>query len=234
MANMVGLSRNIKIEWLNKTVDLVLDNKNYEEIKSELNEYLSYEINSPTNLRKSRDILLRIWAKTPDEYLAIRNKALETYKQDNVNKLAIHWCMILLTYPIFIDINSLIGKVSNLQDTFTISWLKDKVYEVWGERTTLLHSIDKILQTLNYIGAIERIKPGIYKIKKYEITDYNTIDLMLSTIIKINQNAYYEISNLNTVPYMYSFKYEISHEWIHKSSEFELSNINGKVVINSK
>ncbi len=44
MGKMVGLSRNLKLRWLNKTVEYVLENKSEEEIKEDLNDYLSYEI----------------------------------------------------------------------------------------------------------------------------------------------------------------------------------------------
>ena len=61
MAKTVGLSRNLKLQWLNKTVELVLDELEEQEIKNQLNEYLRFEIKSPTNLRKTREILMNIW-----------------------------------------------------------------------------------------------------------------------------------------------------------------------------
>ena len=148
MAKMVGLSRSIKLEWLNKIADLVVEGKSEQEIKNELNEYLSFEIKSPTNLRKTREILMYIWLKSGDEYRELRSKALEVYKLERSNKLAIHWCLMIAAYPVFADVCSLLGKLTNIQDTFTTSWLKEKLFEVWGERSTLLHSSDKILQTL--------------------------------------------------------------------------------------
>jgi hypothetical protein len=63
MAKIIGLSRSIRLEWLNKTVELVLEGKNETQIKDELNEYLSFEIKSPTVLRKTREILMNIWVK---------------------------------------------------------------------------------------------------------------------------------------------------------------------------
>lgn len=67
MAKMVGLSRNLKLQWLNKVVELVLEDLKEEEIKEQLNEYLSFEIESPTNIRKTREILMNteiIWLVT--------------------------------------------------------------------------------------------------------------------------------------------------------------------------
>ena len=63
MSKIIGMSRNINLEWLNKVADLYITGKAEDEIKDELNEYLSFEIKSPTNLRKTREILMNIWAR---------------------------------------------------------------------------------------------------------------------------------------------------------------------------
>ena len=82
MAKMVGLSRPIKVEWLDKTVGLLLEGKDARQVKEELNEYLSFEITSPINLRKTREILLAIWVNTSDELVPLKQKALEAYKEN--------------------------------------------------------------------------------------------------------------------------------------------------------
>ena len=61
MGKMVGLSRNLKMTWLNKAVELLSENLPEQEYKDRLNEYLSFEIKSPTNLRKTREILMNLW-----------------------------------------------------------------------------------------------------------------------------------------------------------------------------
>lgn len=231
MARMVGLSRSIKIEWLNKTADLIVEGKLENEIKEELNEYLSFEIKSPTNLRKTREILMNIWLKSGDELEGLRSMALAAYKNEKSNKLAIHWCLMIAAYPIFADVCALLGKLTNIQDTFTTSWLKEKLFETWGERTTLLHSSDKILQTLKYVGAVESIKIGNYKTIKYQINDDDTIALLIKTILLTNEKAYYEISEISTTPQMFPFEFNVSHEWIHNTNQFSLNNFGGKIVL---
>lgn len=231
MAKMVGLSRSIKLEWLNKTADLVVEGKSELEIKDELNEYLSFEINSPTVLRKSREILLSVWVKSASEFPELRDNAIEAYKNDKCNKLAIHWCLMIAVYPVFADVCALLGKLTNIQDTFTTSWLKEKLFEVWGERATLLHSSDKILQTLKYIGAIENIKVGTYKTKKYLINDNETITLLIMTILRTNEKAYFEVAEIANTPQMFPFEFSVSHEWIHNTNQFTLNNFGGKVVL---
>ena len=60
MAKTVGLSRNIKMQWLNKAVALLDDNLDETEYKSALNDYLGFEIGSAINIRKTREILMHL------------------------------------------------------------------------------------------------------------------------------------------------------------------------------
>lgn len=231
MIRIVGLSRPIRLEWLNKTIELVKEDKTEDEIRDELNRYLSFEIKSPTNLRKSREILMNIWVKVPDELQKIKNLGINLYKDENINKLVIHWCMMLLAYPVFSDTCSLIGKITNVQGTFTTNWLKQNLMDLWGERATLLHSVDKILQTLKYTGSIENVKRGQYKINIYEIFDKQLKILIVMTIMELKSRAYYEIFELSNIPQMFPFKYDISYEILNNSGLFTLNNFGGKIVL---
>lgn len=76
MAKIVGLSRNLKLQWLNKVVELASSNLTEQEIKDQLNEYLSFEISSPTNLRKTREILMNIWVYENDISNKLREEAI--------------------------------------------------------------------------------------------------------------------------------------------------------------
>ena len=231
MAKIVGMSRSIKLDWLNKTVELILDGKNETQIRNELNDYLSFEIKSPTNLRKTREILMNIWVSTPENILDLKQLALEAYKDEKSNKLALHWSMMLVAYPIFSDICALIGKLTNIQDTFTTSWLKEKLFEMWGERTTLYHSGNKIIQTLKLMGVIENTKLGVYRINKYHLSDVKTIQVLLMALIRQKEKAYYEVAELSSIPQAFPFEYTVSLEWLHNSELFNLSNFGGKIVV---
>ena len=63
MAKMVGLSRNLKLPWLNEVVRLYAEGLEEEQIKKQLNEYLSYEIGSPYGFAENKG--------NSDEYLGL-------------------------------------------------------------------------------------------------------------------------------------------------------------------
>lgn len=230
---MVGLSRNIKPAWLNKCVELVLEGNNETEMKTALNEYLAFEIKSAINIRKSRELLMNIWFYSDAETDQIRKLALEAFQDTNVNVTALHWCMMLLRYPIFVETCSLIGRVCQVQETFTVAWLKEKLYEAWGERSTLLHSTDKILRTLRDIGAINSIKQGTYAIQKRPVKDDRTKCVLVKTILALSEKAYYEATELMSVAALFPFVFEVDHQWIHEMNCFQIGSFGGNLVLTS-
>lgn len=231
MSKVVGMSRMIKPEWLDKTVEYIISGDDDTVIKDRLNDYLSYEINSPTNLRKAREILMNVWVKPKESAPLIHKTALDAYKSDRSDKMALNWAMILLAYPIFGDVASRIGKLSMIQETFTTAWLKEKLAEEWGDRSTLIHSCDKLLQTLKVMGAVESKKIGTYKIVKHEIKEERTISVMLLCLLALNRQAYYDISEIGSNPLFFPFDFCVTLDWLHRSPLFKLSNFGGKLVL---
>jgi hypothetical protein len=231
MRKIVGLSRVIKPEWLDKTVEFLIRYESDTNIKEKLNDYLSFEIQSPTNMRKTRDILMSIWVRTSESSPEIHKIAFNAYQSGNSDKMALHWAMILLAYPVFSDVTCRIGKIGMVQDTFTTSWLREKLTETWGGRATLFHSCDKILQTIKALGAIENKKVGIYGIKKHEVRDEKTIDVLLLCLLTLNRQAYYDVTELGNNPLFFPFEFSVSLDRLHRSSLFRLSNIGGKTVL---
>ena len=108
MAKMVGLSRKLKLPWLKYTVDLVADGTAESEIKDKLNEYLSYEIDSPTVLRKTREILMNIWVYDNPYSSCLKSEAVQLIEKYPEYAVSINWCMMLAAYPVFLDMCKLI------------------------------------------------------------------------------------------------------------------------------
>lgn len=229
---MVGLSRAIKIEWLNKVISLINEGMAPENIKKALDDYIGFELSDKTNIQKARNILMNMWVYPFDDEKknCIRNQALKIIREDDTYSLVMHWCMLLLTYQVFVDATGMIGKVSSMQNSFSLAWLKDKMFEEWGERTTLYHALDKIMQTLRQIGVVES-KNGIYTVKHYEINDEATKKIILKTILALKMQAYYEPSEFTMVMQMFPFKYTINPELIFGSQDFEIGNFGGNPVV---
>ena len=135
---------------------------------------------------------------------------------------------------VFADVCSLIGKLSNIQDTFSTAWLKEKLFEIWGERGTLVHSTGRTLQTLRNLGVIENEKVSVFRIKKHDVTAQKSIQVLLMALLSLREKAYYEISELSCVPQFFPFIFDVSYEWLHNSEVFKLNNFGGKIVLTAE
>lgn len=231
MGKMVGLSRNLKMTWLNQAVELLSEDLPEQEYKEKLNEYLSFEIMSPTNLRKTREILMNLWYYENPETESLRMQAQALIEKDSDNSLAAHWCIILATYPIFVDVSRIIGKLSEFGEEFTLQQLKQKIFDEWGERATLFHSIDKIIATMKAIGALKAEKPGRYTIVKHDVRDDKVNALLASAGMTVEDKGNFTIQDLREMSYMFPFKYHIKREMLMINDTFTITNIGGKIMV---
>lgn len=212
MAKMVGLSRKITLGWLNKAAEFYGDREENTDLKQQISDYLSFEIDSAINLRKTTAILLHVWCFEDTVRKHLREKAQALLVDDKNNALLAHWCMLLAAYPIFVDSTKLIGKLLEFQDEFKLSTLKEKVFEQWGERATLYHSLDKIMATLVELGVLERMGKGLYKQKGKLAVNKKEKELLLHTMLVLNCGNGINIDNLNNNPIFFPFEYTITME----------------------
>lgn len=232
MAKTVGLSRKITLQWLNKAVELREANLTEEEYKTKMNEYLSFEIGSPTNLRKTREILMRLWFYEDDQIVTqIRNEALLLIKKHPDYAMPIHWCMMLASYPVFADLSRLMSKIAEFNDVIILSQLKQKLFDEWGERSTLYHSTDKIIQTIKELGVITANKPGKYTIIKHTVSNSEIVEFMLHVALKVDGNSYYSFTELNDFAVLYPFDYQVSREIVTSDEMIVCSNLGGELSI---
>lgn len=234
MAKMVGLSRNLKLSWLNEIVRLYVEGLDENEIKEKLNEYLSFEITSPTNIRKTREILMNIWIYENVYTVALRDEALRLIQKDSDFSMPVHWCMMLAAYPVFQDMCRLIGKIGEFEENITTKQIKHKLFDEWGERSTLYHSSDKLIATLKAFDVLKSQKVGMYSIKKHSLSSTEIVNFMLFAMMKIDDAGYYSIRELENSLYLFPFEYKVNKEEILSDERFTTGTFGGEVSISLK
>lgn len=234
MAKMVGLSRNLKLPWLNEVVRLYAEGLGENQIKEQLNGYLSYEISSPTNIRKTREILMNIWVYENDYTDALRNEALRLIRKDSDYALPVHWCMMLAAYPVFQDMCRLIGKIGEFEDVITTKQIKQKLFDEWGERSTLFHSSDKLIATLKAMDVLESENVGVYSIKKHTLAKPEIVNFLLYSMMKIDDAGYYSLFNMENSKYLFPFEYKVNKESVMEDDRFIMGTFGGEISFSLK
>lgn len=234
-SKIIGMSRNINLEWLNEVANLYIAGKTEDEIKDVLNEYLSFEIKSPTNLRKTREILMNIWARNKKNMGYIKSLAVtlfETGKKENI--LLAHWSLMLTAYPVFTDICSTIGKMDRKMFDITNKEIKNNMFDLWSERSTLYHSIDKNIKTLKDMDILCSLPDNKYGVNRYKIESKEGLILVACTLVCLKGKLYMSTAEINNGPEFFPFEYCITINILNESNMFQIDKFGGELVISMK
>jgi len=148
MNRMIGFDRKLQLDWLDATVGLCQESLDPGVIAGRLRQHLADEVEGTEARRKTITVLLRIWVNVPAEHERLRDEALHLATQVNpADRLWLHWGMSLLAYPFFRDVAATVGRLSNLQGTFSQAQVQRRMIENWGQRTTLQRAVRRLLRT---------------------------------------------------------------------------------------
>lgn len=209
----VGFARRIKLEWLDKVVEFYKNEKDVKKIKDELDAFLVDQVKSKVNRGKSIDVLISSWVDVPEEFKYLRDKAVVLFdKVSEGEKKFIHWFMLISAFPLFSDISSVIGKLLSIQEEFKLDTVRQRIFEIWGERSTVKFSTDKIISSMVEWGVLSKAqKPGIYKkANTIEIKNKELKLLFLEVYLKSNKKSSISYAELSKLYIMFPF--EVSFE----------------------
>lgn len=230
MRDRVGFDRFIKLDWLNKTAEIYMEDD--KKVRLVLEDYLKHI--GRANRKKIISVLVRTWVNVEPQHIQIRDTALKLFEMaDKDEKVAIHWCMLMMAYPIFLDITATIGKLLDLQDGFSVGMVKRRIYELWGERSTLQYAVSKIIRSLTEWGAVEDgCKPGYYKRKQRFIVNNTEIKLLLiEAYLASSDRLHLQFGEVNNLDELFPFQLDLGLNDFHCSQEFNLNKMGSDVVI---
>lgn len=229
MAKMVGYACSIRLPWLNRAVQMLEENLSEAEYKEKMNEYLSFEIDSPTRLRKTREILMNVWYYPSEELDNVRIEAkalLEKYPEQSV---AIQYCMLCLTYPVFADVCKIMGKLFEFQEEVTNSALKQKLYDDWGERGTLEATTRRITLTLKEMDILRNETKTRYILNKIPVQNEAVLNFIITQGMKLDGSSYYSYTELGNIYILFPFIYQVSKEMLMQEERYAMTGFGGEV-----
>lgn len=234
MAKMVGLSLVVKQGWMKKATALLEENLSEEEYRKQLDEHLSYEIDSPTNRRKAREILMRIWYLNSDGAEMLQEEGRKLIQKYPEKLTEIGWCMMPLAYPVFMDISRLMGKMFEFEDTITTTQIRKKMFDEYGERGTVDYSITKIISTMRELGGVESFSVGKQTRVKIKVTNPEIVTFMTKVAMHLGGSSYYTFSALTDFPFLFPFEYRLAKEGILQDENFVTTNFGGELSVSLK
>lgn len=234
MAKMVGYACSIRLPWLNKAVAMLQEQLPEAEYKEKMNEYLSFEIDSPTRLRKTREILMNVWYYDSEELAGPRKEAIKLLTDYPEYAAAIQYCMLCLAYPVFADVCKIMGKLFEFQDEITNNTMKQKLYDAWGERGTLETTSRRITLTLKEMDILKNETKTRYKLNKLVIDNKAVTDFIVAQGMRLDGSSYYSYTELSNMNILFPFKYQVAKEMLMQSDRYVMTGFGGEVSFSLK
>jgi len=198
-SRIVGFDRTIKLEWMDATVGLAMQGYPPEEINRKLDEFLLDQIKGKDARRKTRTVLLAIWAKTKKHLLTLRADAFELFKHiPSENRIAVHWGMSMAVHPFFGYTAGITGRLINLQGTASGVEVQRRMQEMYGERQTVSRAVQRLLRTFVYWGVLkDTSEQSVYAlISKIPISDTRLISWLVEVFLHASGNSSGVIKNI--------------------------------------
>jgi len=176
--------------------------------------------------RKTLDVLSRIWIRVPEQEVEFRDRGLDLFQRvRQYERLWLHWGMILVAYPVFLDLVVITGRLLGLQGEVTPGQIRRGIVSEWGDRTTLTRSVNIMLQSMRDWGVLmqnENRKPHT-QTRKIESENVDVNLWLVEAILRAEDTLTLPLTKLERHLALFPFKIKLSRSELLESKYFELS-----------
>lgn len=206
----IGFDRTVEIQWLQKTAEMSCQNISATEINQRLDDLLLDQIKGKDARRKTRTVLMAVWAKTKKELHPLRADAFELLRSlKPQERLAIHWGMCMAVHPFFGDVATVTGRLIRLQGNASGSEIQRRIQELYGERGTIPRVVQRLICTLQKWGVLTPAKAGIYEpANSIHICEKRTIVWLIEAFLCTYDNAPKTIQGILKHPVFFPFEFQ--------------------------
>lgn len=138
----------------------------------------------------------------------------------------------MISFPIFNDIINLIGKSLYLDEKFKLENIRRKIFEKWGERQTILYSINNIIFSLKEWGLIISEGKGLYTSgKKVYISDRSIKCFLILCYLKASNRNYLDFAEIDNLYSLFPLEFDLNLNEITLSKMLSINRIGTNIVV---
>ena len=211
----IGIKQAIRLEWLDKAVNLLLSGLDAKSIREELHRYLSERKGNGSMGERSANTrsfavnnIMNIWVTPVKELLPLRDDALKIIQEKNDLSLVMHWAMVSAAYPFWFNTAFQVGRLLNLQDQATQKQIISRLKEHYGDRDTIGRYAQYVIRSFVYWNILEEttIKGSYKKGKVIKVFDKDAAGVLLEAMLLAQKESKSSIGDLVNNPALFSFE----------------------------
>ena len=217
----LGIKQVIRLEWMEKALQLSMSGMKPQEIRSELHEYLAGRkgdgsIGERSKLTRSQAVvvLMNIWGKPNPEIAAfIEDVKLQIQSNglDTAERKALYWAAISAAYPFWFNVARQVGRLLNLQDQITKQQIVRRLKEQYGDRQTVSRITRYVIRSFVAWDILKDTdKKGCYKRGNLlRFHGQRAVSLLLEGALHILPEGKSSINDLYANPGFFIFDFPI-------------------------
>jgi len=225
----IGFDRRIDIEWLNAAAAQAASGAGVDEMRERLWKLLDGVVSgSRANSARGKTVtvLNHIWGEVPSSAEPLRQRAISRFAAcgEDEERLALHWAMMIGTYPIFTDVVDATGRLLALQDHFTLAHLTRRLIGTWGKRSTLERAAQRIVRSMVQWGVVrDTTTRGMYEgmSRRQRIGAASGIVLIEALLVDAGE-ASLPFDQLIGHPALFPFSIELNARHIRSCPQFSV------------
>lgn len=205
---LVGFDRFIALEWSEFALELAAHpSMRKQDQVNELKTYLSNYLDGNDAIRKTANVLTRLWLDTNMVFSELRDKAILIHKKGNdLDKVALHWGMSLAVFPLFKDTAVQVGRLCSIQGSFQRNEIHGRLLESYGNLGTLPRSVNRILQSMQNWHTLQKTATKAYTKKHIRITDAEIELWLIEATINSSTHQRILFNDLFRLPELFPYK----------------------------
>jgi hypothetical protein len=147
-----------------------------------------------------------LWIETYPALAHQRNQAIGLYQETAQSAhLALHWGMSLAVFPLFRDVTMQIGKLCQLQGSFSRQEIHTRLLEKYSNISTLPRSIDRIIQTLADWETISKQPDGTFTSQSIGIEDRKLQHWLIALVLESTPGHRILLNDIYRLPEIFPF-----------------------------
>jgi hypothetical protein len=224
MQKSVGLSRTVRLDWLDATVTLCMENCPPAEIRQQLDKLVEPAQPGPVERERIVDTLVRIWVKA-EPGLKANAIALYPHLSSREDRLWLHYGMILAQYPFFRLCAATLGQISRTEDTVNRKIIKDRVAAEMGNLGSIERAIERLFKTWVDWGILLPAENNLTFIIFSRNIPASTLEVekwLLSCALSAHPSDAIPFADLVALPELFPFRFSISVDDLRQDKRFEV------------
>ncbi len=224
----IGFDRRISLEWLDAAATHAASGVPTDELRAHIWSLLDGAVTgdrSNSARGKTVTVLNHIWGDVPAHATSLRERAVAQLKGSTPDeRLALHWAMMVGTYPVFTDTATAVGRLLALQGAFTLPHLTRRLVGVWGERSTLKRAGQRIVRSMVQWDVLrDTVKRGSYEAGPRRRRVGPTVGTVLLEALLVGaEETSVPLGQLTTHPAFFPFDLNVNASHVRSASQFRV------------